>query len=356
MVRAIAWMAIVCGSFLLLCQISSNAANSLPTNASEQSITGYGFEVMMAKLDYLQYKLHEMELGRKERDEEVTEKLAKLENSLTGVQWAINRLDRDAGYNLTVLSAQSRKMMAQQTACANHEQMRKEIAQLASNTTDHAKYLNWYKQQQLEIAQLSSNTTESANETNWQAQLTSVLEMVQSISNTTSLIWQWKTPFKSCKEAPTGKSGVYRIQLAANQLPFEAFCEQNSFGGGWLVIQYRFNGFLDFNRNWTEYENGFGNLNQEFWFGLEKIHQLTTQKPHELIVELKDFSQIYKYARYKEFLVGNSNEQYVLKKVGSYSGTAGDSLQYEKGGKFYTKDRDSSGVASSGQGECFNNK
>ncbi|XP_058124468.1 fibroleukin-like [Anopheles ziemanni] len=229
----------------------------------------------MARLDYLQYKLHEMELGRKERDEEVTEKLTKLENSLTGVQWAINRHDRDAGYNLTVLSVQSRKIMAQQTACANHEQMRKEI---------------------------------------------------QLLSNKTSLYFQMKGHFKSCKEAPAGMSGVYRIQRAENQLPFEAFCEQNSFGGGWLVIQYRFNGALDFNRDWAEYENGFGSLNQEFWFGLAKIHQLTTERSHELVVEFKDFNQTYKYARYKEFAIGNSTEQYNLKTVGAYEGTGGDAL------------------------------
>ncbi|KFB51882.1 AGAP011223-PA-like protein [Anopheles sinensis] len=358
MARVFAWLAIVC-VFLLLCPTLPSAANSLPANASEQSIAGYGFEVMMAKLDYLQYKLHEMELGRKERDEEVTEKLAKLENSLTGVQWAITRLDRDAGYNLTVLSAQSRKMMLQQTACANHEQMRKEIAQLASNTTDPAKYTEWYKQliagnPQSEAAQLLSNSTDPANETNWQAQLTSVLEMVQSISNTTSLIWQSKGPFKSCKEAPAGKTGVYRIQLAGNQLPIEAFCEQSSFGGGWLVIQYRFNGALDFNQNWTEYENGFGSLNQEFWFGLAKIHQLTSERPHELVVEFKDFSQNYGYARYKEFAIGNANEQYKLQKVGAYEGTGGDSLKYEVGSKFSTKDRDSSYncVAIRGGGWC----
>ena len=33
------------------------------------------------------------------------------------------------------------------------------------------------------------------------------------------------------------------------------------------VIQNRFNGKTDFDRNWITYENGFGDLNAEFWLG-----------------------------------------------------------------------------------------
>lgn len=53
---------------------------------------------------------------------------------------------------------------------------------------------------------------------------------------------------------------------------FEVYCEQKLYAGGWVVIQNRFNGSVDFYRNWTEYKNGFGDLNGEFWLGLDKIH------------------------------------------------------------------------------------
>ena len=33
------------------------------------------------------------------------------------------------------------------------------------------------------------------------------------------------------------------------------------------VFQRRINGSVDFYRNWTEYENGFGDPNAEFWIG-----------------------------------------------------------------------------------------
>ncbi|XP_058126777.1 fibrinogen-like protein A [Anopheles ziemanni] len=252
----------------------------------------------MAKLDYLQYKLSEIELGLKERDEEVKEKLTKLEESIDGIQWAIYRHDRDAGHNLTSLNAQSRKILAQQTACANHEQMRMEIAQLTSKT-NATSYMQWFTKQ-------------------------------------TSI----KGALKSCKEAPANKSGVYSIQLGEEGNPFDAFCEQNSFGGGWLVIQYRFDGSLDFYRNWTEYQKGFGSLDREFWIGLEKIYQLTSSRPHELMVEVKDFSGSYRYAHYEKFEVGREVEQYILKTLGTYNGTAGDSLRSHYNMKFSTFDRD----------------
>ncbi|KFB47903.1 AGAP011197-PA-like protein [Anopheles sinensis] len=306
--------------FCLFCGIvlfwlsSSSSANTSVTNTSGNSGAGYGFEVMIAKLDFLQYKLYEIELGLKERDEEVKEKLKKLEDSIDGVQWAIHRHDRDAGHNLTVLKAHSQKILAQQTACASHEQMRKEIAQLTANTTDSAKFLQRYAELN---ALLTSNTT-------------ATVEYMQKNSEKSTPISRTNGPFKSCKEAPANVSGVYMIQLSEKEFPFGAFCEQNSFGGGWLVIQYRYDGSLDFYRNWTEYQKGFGSVDREHWLGLDRIHQLTSRRQHELIVELKDFNGTYKFARYTKFTVGNEYEQYVLKNLGIYNGTAGDSLDNHK--------------------------
>ncbi|XP_058126803.1 angiopoietin-related protein 1-like [Anopheles ziemanni] len=257
----------------------------------------------MAKLDFLQYKLYEIELGLNERDEAVKEKLTKLKDSIDGIQWEMHRHDRDAGHNLTVLKAHSQKILAQQTACASHEQMRKEIAQLSANTTQFKQSPLWYVQKS------------------------------SSISRTTG-------PFKSCKEAPANVSGVYSIQLSDNESPFGAFCEQNSFGGGWLVIQYRYDGSLDFYRNWTEYQKGFGSVDREHWLGLERIHQVTSRRQHELLIELKDFNGTYKFAHYTNFTVGTEYEQYALNNLGTYTGTAGDSLDYHKGMKFSTFDRD----------------
>ncbi|KFB38513.1 AGAP011225-PA-like protein [Anopheles sinensis] len=146
-------------------------------------------------------------------------------------------------------------------------------------------------------------------------------------------------PDRSCRHV--GKlSGRHMIHLDENSNPFEVFCEQSMFGGGWTVIQHRFDGSIDFYRNWTEYRNGFGKLNGEFWLGLEYVHQITRNRPHELLVEMKDFHGNYRYARYSQFEVGSESELYELTKLAPGSGTAGDAMGYNKNEKFSTYDRD----------------
>ena len=110
-------------------------------------------------------------------------------------------------------------------------------------------------------------------------------------------------------------------------------------GGGWTVFQRRQDGSVDFYRNWTDYENGFGNLTGEFWLGLGKINRLTKEQSNTLRVDLGDFDGSTSYAQYTTFSVGNSTTKYNLT-VGGYSGTAGDSLNYHNGKKFTTRDND----------------
>ena len=47
------------------------------------------------------------------------------------------------------------------------------------------------------------------------------------------------------------------------------FCDTETTNGGWTVIQRRVDGSVDFNRSWSDYEKGFGDLNREFWYGLK---------------------------------------------------------------------------------------
>ncbi|TMW49256.1 hypothetical protein DOY81_005674 [Sarcophaga bullata] len=108
----------------------------------------------------------------------------------------------------------------------------------------------------------------------------------------------------------------------------------------WVVIQRREAGSVSFYRSWDDYKRGFGNPFREFFIGLDRLYYLTSSAPHELIIQLQDFNETITYALYDEFLVGNENEKYQLKKLGVYSGDAGDYMRDHVGMFFSTKDRD----------------
>lgn len=97
---------------------------------------------------------------------------------------------------------------------------------------------------------------------------------------------------------------------------------------------------MDFYRNWQDYKDGFGSLNGEFWLGNDIIHQLLAgHSNNELRIDLQDFDDNKRYAKYNTFYVSSESENYTLT-VDGYSGNAGDSLTYHNRQMFSTKDRD----------------
>ncbi|XP_073836338.1 uncharacterized protein isoform X4 [Musca autumnalis] len=109
----------------------------------------------------------------------------------------------------------------------------------------------------------------------------------------------------------------------------------------WIVILRRQDGSVNFNRNWLEYKNGFGNTNSEFFIGMEKLHNITSNGlPHEMVITLRTFDGNQTYAKYDNIVIGSEKDQYELKVLGVYSGDAGDSLKHLEGEKFTTIDRD----------------
>ena len=65
------------------------------------------------------------------------------------------------------------------------------------------------------------------------------------------------------------KSRVYNITNFCGDCEevAEGYCDGVTAGGGWLVVQRRHDGSVDFNRGWIDYEDGFGSLTGEFWYG-----------------------------------------------------------------------------------------
>ncbi|XP_058833167.1 mucin-19-like [Topomyia yanbarensis] len=148
-------------------------------------------------------------------------------------------------------------------------------------------------------------------------------------------------PIESCKVAPRAASGIFLIQPERGfGEPFYVKCDHEHDVGGWTAIHNRFDGSVDFYRTWREYKTGFGFLNGEFWLGLDRIHQLTYGKPHELLIVVEEYNGHRAVAKYSRFAIASEKENYRLTKLGRYSGTAGDSLNYHRNVSFSTADRD----------------
>uniref|UniRef100_A0A0N7ZPE4 Fibrinogen C domain-containing protein n=1 Tax=Daphnia magna TaxID=35525 RepID=A0A0N7ZPE4_9CRUS len=136
------------------------------------------------------------------------------------------------------------------------------------------------------------------------------------------------------------QSGIQRIQPFSSSAPFFVQCDMETRGGGWTVIQNRFDGSINFLRGWSDYKHGFGNMATEFWLGLEKIHMITNQGVYELLIELTDFGLNHATAHYTAFAIGSDTEGYDIRILGTYEGDAGDSLSYHTSMKFSTADND----------------
>ena len=139
------------------------------------------------------------------------------------------------------------------------------------------------------------------------------------------------------------KSHVYNITNFCGdcELTAEGYCDAVTDGGGWLVVQRRQDGSVDFNRGWVDYEEGFGSLTGEFWYGLRPLHCLTNQGQWQLRIDFTFTNGTKSYLSYTNFSVGPSNSQYQLS-ISGFTGITTDPFTEHplNGMKFTTKDRD----------------
>ena len=139
-------------------------------------------------------------------------------------------------------------------------------------------------------------------------------------------------------------SGVYSITnfCGKRKAVAQGYCDSESGGGGWLVVQRRKDGSVSFKRGWKQYEEGFGNLNGEFWYGLQPLHCLTSQGQWELRIDLTHSNGTKTYLHYRKFAVGSASDKYPLH-ISEYSGIYPvDPFKTHPldGMKFTTKDSD----------------
>ncbi|XP_026785618.3 angiopoietin-related protein 6 [Pangasianodon hypophthalmus] len=149
-------------------------------------------------------------------------------------------------------------------------------------------------------------------------------------------------PWQDCQhvlDSGESSSGIYLLRPSNSNHLFQAWCEQSRAQGGWTVIQRRLDGSVNFFRNWDQYKQGFGNLDGEYWLGLENLYWLTSQASYKLRVHMEDWQGRQAFAEYDSFHIEPESDWYRLR-LGSYQGTAGDSLSWHSNKAFTTLDRD----------------
>ncbi|XP_068155203.1 ficolin-1-like [Drosophila tropicalis] len=110
--------------------------------------------------------------------------------------------------------------------------------------------------------------------------------------------------------------------------------------GNWIVIQRRYKGTENFFRGWEDYKNGFGDLKTEFFYGLEKVHRMTTHEQMELGWVVKRFNQKENYLIHEEFEIGDENSNYKIVEINRPRGyLPKDAVEELRNMEFSTYDR-----------------
>ncbi|XP_065896381.1 ficolin-2-like [Dysidea avara] len=137
------------------------------------------------------------------------------------------------------------------------------------------------------------------------------------------------------------KSGVYTMVNFCGVKCYDAevYCDTINGGGGWLVVQRRQDGSVDFNRTWVEYEDGFGELTGEFWYGLRALHCLTGQGGWEMRMDVKLADSTKVFLHYKQFKIASAEDKYKIT-IGGFQGTTTDPMAGHNRMNFTTIDSD----------------
>ena len=111
---------------------------------------------------------------------------------------------------------------------------------------------------------------------------------------------------------------------------------------GWIIIQRRVDASVSFERSWDEYVAGFGEVDGNFWLGLEAIHNLTTACPMSLQIDVVPFNLPAVSIPYPQFQVGDAASRYLLTVTSDTPGHYNlyNSFNFHSRKRFSTYDRD----------------
>ena len=143
-------------------------------------------------------------------------------------------------------------------------------------------------------------------------------------------------------------SGIHKLRTKAFG-SYDVYCDMTTTSGGWTVIQRNRNGSsVNFNRNWTDYERGFGDLNTEFWYGLEEMHCLVQSGQWEMRLDYQKNDGTWSYLQYSYIRINTGTSGYSLS-LGTFigEGTNWFSTYSQSSGRWFsTPDKDNDGYSS----------
>ena len=152
------------------------------------------------------------------------------------------------------------------------------------------------------------------------------------------------------------QSGVYYIYHDGKEIPVYCMMKEQH---GWIAVQQRQVGSVDFYRNWTEYRNGFGDPATDYYLGNELIHQLTFGRQMQIAIMGQDFNDELRILYFDGFYIENEQTGYKLH-AGTFStdspspeSLAGNWLEKD-GVSFSTKDNDNDPIADTHCAEYWN--
>nr|QBA18371.1 VIgL family fibrinogen-related protein 3 isoform 5 [Littorina littorea] len=146
--------------------------------------------------------------------------------------------------------------------------------------------------------------------------------------------------FSSCVDwlAVDPRSGVRTLTVHGEAI--RVYCDQTTDGGGWTVFQRRQDRSVDFYRGWKAYRGGFGDLQGNFWLGLDNLHNLTSSGDYLLRIDMTKFDGTSGSATYTGFHVAGVDQNFTLNFDSFAGGNADDSLSMQNKQQFSTHDAD----------------
>ncbi|XP_067008283.2 fibrinogen-like protein 1 [Anabrus simplex] len=325
-------------------------------------------EQQIRRLETLEYRLTKLEVQLQEKSDGVRTELREVTRRVQQLDWQASKMDASLEAIKLDMSGLNQGQEHLRGMLTGPDSRLSTLAETELQSKMHMMVAALHgvrgatAMMQDGFMQLNSNVSQLSNMTRHVVKLSDKLVTKQHLKTAlldiqqNSILPAAHVGKSSCGPAPTeerlpldcrgvqqegyNQSGVYKIKPPQASQPFFVYCDMETKGGGWTILQNRYEGTVDFYRGWEDYKRGFGNLGGEFWLGLEKLYLLTNHKINELLIELQDFSTDTSYAYYSAFAIGTEAEGYPIQLLAGYDGDAGDSLIYHAGMKFSTYDID----------------